>query len=109
MLITTVAILLDGPALVHRGRRLVPAERLERADEIGRIVYHSIARYFAGSLSVALLNGTVILGASLILGVPLALLAGCGLPSRTSSHRWVASSVGRSSWCSRSVRPLSPA
>lgn len=53
VLITTVAILLDGPALVHRGRRLVPAERLGRADEIGRIVYHPIARYFAGSLSIA--------------------------------------------------------
>jgi putative heme transporter len=76
VLVTTVAVLLDGPALVERGRRLVPPARRERGDEIGRIVYRSIARYFAGSLSVALLNGTVILTAGLILGVPLALLAG---------------------------------
>ncbi len=76
VLVTTVAVLLDGPALVERGRRLVPADRRARSDEIGRIVYRSIASYFAGSLTVALLNGTVILTAGLILGVPLALLAG---------------------------------
>jgi putative heme transporter len=76
VLVTTVAVLLDGPALVQRGRRMVPVDRRERADEIGRIVYRSIARYFAGSLAVALLNGTVIMSAGLILGVPLALLAG---------------------------------
>lgn len=76
VLVTTVAILLDGPAIVRRGRRLVPPDRRERADEIGRIVYRSIARYFAGSITVALLNGTVVMATGLILGVPLALLAG---------------------------------
>jgi putative heme transporter len=76
VLVTTVAIVLDGPALVRRGRRLVPPDRRERADEIGRIVYRSIARYFAGSITVALLNGTVVMATGLLIGVPLALLAG---------------------------------
>ena len=75
VLVTTVAVLLDGDAIVRRARRLVPPARRERADEVGRIVYRSVARYFAGSLTVALLNGTVILTAGLILGVPLAPLA----------------------------------
>jgi putative heme transporter len=76
VLVTTVAVLLDGDALVMRGRRLVPPSRRERADDVGRIVYRSIARYFAGSITVALLNGTVILTSGLILGIPLAPLAG---------------------------------
>lgn len=76
VLVTTVAVLLDGDAIVHRARRLVPPARRERADDVGRIVYRSIARYFAGSITVALLNGTVILTTGLILGVPLAPLAG---------------------------------
>ena len=75
VLVTTVAVLLDGDAIVRRARRLVPPDRRERADDVGRIVYRSVARYFAGSLTVALLNGTVILTAGLILGVPLAPLA----------------------------------
>jgi putative heme transporter len=75
VLVTTVAVLLDGDAIVHRARRLVPPSRRDRADDVGRIVYRSVARYFAGSITVALLNGTVILTAGLILGVPLAPLA----------------------------------
>ena len=76
VLVTTVAVLLDGDALVRRGRRLVPPTRRDGADAVGRIVYRSIARYFAGSITVALLNGTVILTSGLILGIPLAPLAG---------------------------------
>ena len=76
VLVTTVAVLLDGDAIVRRARRLVPPTRRQRADDVGRIVYRSVARYFAGSLTVALLNGTVILTTGLILGVPLAPLAG---------------------------------
>lgn len=76
VLITAIAVLLDGAALVERVRRAVPPERRERADEIGRIVYKSIARYFAGSVGVALLNGAIILTAGLVLGLPLAPLAG---------------------------------
>ncbi len=76
VLVTTVAVLLDGDAIVHRARRLVPPSRRERADDVGRIVYRSVARYFAGSLTVALLNGAVVMTVGLLLGVPLAPLAG---------------------------------
>ncbi len=76
VLIIANAVLLDGEALVARFRRAIPNEHQERADEIGRIVYRSVARYFAGSVSVALLNGAVILTAGLVLGIPLAPLAG---------------------------------
>jgi predicted PurR-regulated permease PerM len=76
VLVTAVAVLLDGDALVRRGRRLVPPSRRDGADAVGRIVYRSIARYFAGSITVALLNGTVVLTSGLILGIPLAPLAG---------------------------------
>lgn len=75
VLITAVSIMLDGEAMVARVRRLIPPERRARADRVGQIVYRSIARYFAGSVMVALLNGTVILTVGLILGVPLAPLA----------------------------------
>ncbi len=76
VLVTAIAVLLDGEALVARVRRAIPERRQERADEIGRIVYRSVARYFAGSVGVAVLNGTVILTVGLILGIPLAPLAG---------------------------------
>lgn len=75
VLIAAVSILLDGEAMVERVRRLIPADQRERADHVGRIVYRSIARYFAGSVMVAVLNGTMILTVGLILGVPLAPLA----------------------------------
>ncbi|WP_420453690.1 AI-2E family transporter [Ilumatobacter sp.] len=76
VLVTAVAVMLDGEALVARVRRTLPEERRERADEVGRIVYRSLARYFAGSVSVAILNGFVILTVGLLLGIPLAPLAG---------------------------------
>ena len=78
LLVTAVAVsvLLDGAAIVERVRRAIPPERRNRADEIGRIAYRSLARYFAGSVSVAVLNGFVIFTAGLLLGVPLAPLAG---------------------------------
>jgi len=75
VLITAVSVLLDGEALVARVRRWVPEERRPRADEIGQIVYRSVARYFAGSIAVSVLNGLVILTAGVVLGVPLAPLA----------------------------------
>jgi predicted PurR-regulated permease PerM len=75
-LITAIAVLLDGESIVQRIRRTIPDAHQERADRIGGIVYRSVARYFAGSISVALLNGTVVFVVALILGVPLAPLAG---------------------------------
>ena len=61
--------------IVRRLRAVVPPSRQPRADEVGRIVYHSFGSYFAGSLLVAVLNGLVILTTGLLLGVPLAPIA----------------------------------
>ena len=76
VLIGAVAVMIDGEAMVARARRLVPPARRSRADRAGRIVYQSVARYFAGSMLVAVLNGLVITTIGLLLGVPLAPLAG---------------------------------
>jgi len=76
VLVAAIAVMIDGEALVARARRLVPPARRERADEAGRIVHTSIGRYFAGSLLVAGLNGLVVLGVGLLLGIPLAPVAG---------------------------------
>ena len=54
---------------------VVPPSRQARADEMGRIVYHSFGSYFAGSLLVAVLNGLFVLTVGLLLGVPLAPIA----------------------------------
>ena len=75
VLITAVAVMIDGEALVVRARRLIAPARRDRADEIGRIVYRTVGNYFAGSLLVAVINGLVILTAGLALGIPLAPLA----------------------------------
>ncbi len=76
VLITALGVLVDGEVLVRRFRALVPPSRREQADEVGQIVYQSFGSYFAGSLLVAVLNGLVILSAGLVLGVPLAPIAG---------------------------------
>jgi len=75
VLVTALAVMLDGDALVARARRLVPPRRRERADWAGRVFYRTVGNYFAGSLLVAVLNGLVILTAGLALGVPLAPIA----------------------------------
>jgi predicted PurR-regulated permease PerM len=75
VLITAIAVMMDGEAIVARSRRLLPPSRRERADRAGRIIYRSIGRYFAGSLFIAVLNGFVILAVGLALGIPLAPLA----------------------------------
>ncbi len=76
VLVTAVAVMLDGEMLVRRVRDLFDGRRSERLDAIGRIVYRTFGNYFAGSLFVAILNGLVILSLALALGVPLAPLAG---------------------------------
>ena len=68
-------VLLDGEFLVARVRRLVPARHRPQADWIGRTFYKVLAKYFAGSLLVAVLAGVYILALGLILRVPLAPLA----------------------------------
>ncbi len=75
VLVTAIGVLVDGEVIIRRVRAIVPPSRQARADEMGRIVYHSFGSYFAGSLLVAVLNGLVILTAGLALGVPLAPIA----------------------------------
>ena len=76
VVITALGVLVDGERVVRRARALVPASQRSRADAAGRIVYQSFGSYFAGSLLVASLNGLVVLSLGLLLGVPLAPLAG---------------------------------
>jgi predicted PurR-regulated permease PerM len=75
ILVIAIAVLIDGEALVGRARRLVRPNRRAHADDLGRIAYRTIGSYFAGSLTVAVLNGLVILSVGLALGVPLTPLA----------------------------------
>jgi putative heme transporter len=75
-LLLAITLMLDGAFLVDNVRRLVPESGRERADRFGRLVYEVIGRYVAGSLLVAATAGTVMLTASLVLGVPLAPLIG---------------------------------
>jgi predicted PurR-regulated permease PerM len=67
-----ITLLLDGERLVNGARRLVPGRYRDEADRLGSLVYDLIGRYIAGSLLVAVLSGTVVLVASLALGIPLA-------------------------------------
>ena len=76
VLITALGVLIDGERVVRRLRSIVPPSRQEAADSAGRIVYHSFGSYFAGSLFVAVLNGLVVLSLGMVLGVPLAPIAG---------------------------------
>ena len=75
-LITALGVLVDGESMVRRFRAIVPPSRRASADEVGHIVYQSFGSYFAGSLLVAVLNGIVVLTTGLVLGVPLAPIAG---------------------------------
>jgi predicted PurR-regulated permease PerM len=75
VLVTAIGVLVDGEVIVRRLRAIVPPSHQARADEVGRIIYHSFGSYFAGSLLVAVLNGLVVLTAGLLLGVPLAPVA----------------------------------
>ncbi|MBN2622789.1 MAG: AI-2E family transporter [Acidimicrobiales bacterium] len=76
VLVTALGVLVDGEVVVRRFRSLVPVARRRRADRLGRIVYSTFGSYFAGSLFVAVLAGLVILSTGLLLGVPLAPVAG---------------------------------
>lgn len=76
VVVTALGVLVDGEVVVRRFRTLVPAERRARTDRLGRIVYATFGSYFAGSLLVAVLAGLVTLSTGLVLGVPLAPVAG---------------------------------
>jgi predicted PurR-regulated permease PerM len=71
-----VTLLLDGELFVNGARSLVPERRRPRAERLGRLVYDVLGKYIAGSLLVAAMAGTVMLVASLVIGVPLAPLVG---------------------------------
>ncbi len=76
VLVTSVSVMLDGESLVNRFRQVVPPQHTERIDAVGRVIYRTFGNYFAGSLFVAILNGLVVLTIAIVLGVPLAPLAG---------------------------------
>jgi putative heme transporter len=76
VLITALGVMVDGEIVVRRFRALVPPDRRERADRTGRIIYATFGSYFAGSMFVAVLAGLVILSTGLLLGIPLAPVAG---------------------------------
>jgi predicted PurR-regulated permease PerM len=76
VLVTALGVMVDGEIVVRRFRSLVPAGRRERTDRLARIIYATFGSYFAGSLFVAVLAGLVTLSVGLVLGVPLAPVAG---------------------------------
>jgi predicted PurR-regulated permease PerM len=76
VLVTALGVLVDGEVVVRRFRALVPEGRRAGADRLGRIVYATFGSYFAGSLFVAVLAGLVTLSTGLLLGIPLAPVAG---------------------------------
>ena len=71
MALIMIALLIDGPWLVAGAQRLIPPERRDTADRMGRIVGRVIGRYFAGSLLLSVLQGLQVLVTGLVLGVPL--------------------------------------
>lgn len=71
----TIAVLIDGRYLVGMVRSLLPERRQEQADEVGRVLYDTLGRYFGGSLTVAMLMGLFVLTLGLVLSVPLVPLA----------------------------------
>jgi predicted PurR-regulated permease PerM len=75
-ILAAITLLLDGERLLGRLRRLVPERHRVTADRIGRLAYRSIGQYFAGSVLVAIIAGVAVTSVGLVLGVPLAPLAG---------------------------------
>jgi predicted PurR-regulated permease PerM len=70
-----IAVLIDGENLIARFRRLLRPARREQADQVGRVVYRTLGRYFGGSVTVAVLMGLWVLTVGLVLDVPLVPLA----------------------------------
>lgn len=75
VVVLVVAVLIDGENLIARFRRLLPPRRRAQADEVGRIFYRTLGRYFGGSITVAALMGIFVLTLGLVLGIPLVPLA----------------------------------
>jgi predicted PurR-regulated permease PerM len=64
--------LIDGRRLARWAREQLPEERRAQASSSASIASDIVGRYFAGSLIIAVLNGTLIFIIGLALGVPLA-------------------------------------
>lgn len=69
-------VLFEGPRLVGDLRTAIPVARRDAADSLGRIVYRVLAKYFAGSIFIATLNGMWVAVAALVVGVPLSPVLG---------------------------------
>lgn len=75
-LLLVAGALFEGPRLIADVRRATPPARRADADGIGRTVYTVLAKYFAGSLFVALANGIWVASVALLAGVPLSPVLG---------------------------------
>ncbi len=76
VLVTALGVMVDGEFMVRRVAGLVPNANREQTTRVADIVYDTFGSYFAGSLLVAVLAGIVILTVGLLIGVPLAPVAG---------------------------------
>lgn len=68
--------LFEGPRMVADVRRAVTPARREDADAVGRTVYQVLARYFAGTLLIAIANGMWVAVVAMAAGVPLSPVLG---------------------------------
>lgn len=73
--VLAIAVLVDGEQLIARFRRMIPGSRREQADQVGRVMYRTLGRYFGGSVTVAMFMGLFVLTLGLILSIPLVPLA----------------------------------
>ncbi len=74
-LLLLVLLLVEGPALVSGGQRLLPPAWQPTAQRLGASVYVVVGRYAVGSLLLALLAGLAAFVIGLAVDVPLAALA----------------------------------
>lgn len=74
-LLLLVLLLVEGPALVRAGQRVMPARWRRDADRVGRSTYVVIGRYAVGSLLLAVIAGVAAFVIGLALSVPLVPLA----------------------------------
>jgi predicted PurR-regulated permease PerM len=70
-LAVAVAVVVDGPHQLRRLRMLIPVENRHRADDLGRVTYAVLAKYFVGNLAQAAAHGVWVAVWGIALGVPL--------------------------------------
>jgi len=71
VLAVAVGLVIDGPTSVRRLRALIPSENRTRADDLGRVSYAVLAKYFVGNLLQAAAHGVWVAIWGVTLGVPL--------------------------------------